>query len=94
MMVDLDAMQSIAARASLAAAVAENVPSPCISVCRMDEAGTYCEGCLRTLDELRLWSRSSDADKKVIWAKIGKRAEALALAATRAAAAANTTATP
>ena len=28
------------------------VPSPCIAVCRMDAATGWCEGCLRTLDEI------------------------------------------
>lgn len=96
MTVDLDAMQSIATRAVLAGATAENVPSPCISVCRMDAQRTYCEGCLRTLDELRVWGRSSDADKKVIWASIAHRAEALARTATvtTATTTVNTIATP
>ncbi len=94
MIVDLDAMQSIAARAVLAGAMAENVPSPCISVCRMDAQRTYCEGCLRTLDELRAWGRSSDADKKVIWASVAERAEALARTATSATAITTPAATP
>ena len=38
-------------------AVTEPVPSPCISVCRMDAASGLCEGCLRTLDEIAAWSR-------------------------------------
>ena len=93
MMVDWDAMQSIAARAVLARATVENIPSPCISVCRMDAEREYCEGCLRTLDELRVWGSSSDADKKVIWASIAERAEALALTTTRATTTTTTTTT-
>ena len=32
------------------------VASPCNSVCRMDAASGWCEGCLRTLDEIADWS--------------------------------------
>lgn len=39
----------------------------------MDARTGYCEGCLRTLDEIRLWSRASDADKRVVWAAIEDR---------------------
>ena len=34
----------------------ERAESPCISVCRLDDQGVYCVGCLRTLDEVRRWS--------------------------------------
>ena len=35
---------------------AEQVPSPCISVCVMDADGSVCLGCFRTLDEIAAWS--------------------------------------
>ena len=31
----------------------EPVPSPCISVCRMTPDRSHCEGCFRTIDEIR-----------------------------------------
>ena len=31
-----------------------NPLSPCIGICRLDERG-YCEGCLRTGDEIARW---------------------------------------
>lgn len=77
MTAELDATQSLADRAVLAGAVAENVPSPCVSVCRMDLQRTYCEGCLRSIDEIRVWRASSDLEKKAIWARIAERAAAL-----------------
>ncbi|QDL36240.1 DUF1289 domain-containing protein [Rhodoferax sediminis] len=72
----MNAIDPIAHRADVARAAAENVPSPCISVCRMSEAGGWCEGCFRTLDEIGRWSRMSDADKRAIWALIEQRAAA------------------
>jgi predicted Fe-S protein YdhL (DUF1289 family) len=68
-----DAIELVAARALSARAIAENVPSPCVSICRMDAQSGYCEGCLRTLDEIRLWSSASDADKRAVWAAIESR---------------------
>ncbi len=48
----------------------------------MDAQREYCEGCLRSIDEIRVWRASSDADKKVIWARIAERAAALTPTAT------------
>lgn len=55
-------------------ATGQNVPSPCISLCRMSEANGLCEGCFRTLDEIAQWSRLGDADKRSVWALIEQRA--------------------
>jgi predicted Fe-S protein YdhL (DUF1289 family) len=30
-------------------------PSPCVSICRMNEATNLCAGCFRTIDEIRDW---------------------------------------
>jgi len=49
------------------------VPSPCISICRMDATTGWCEGCFRTLDEIVAWGRASDADKLAIWQHIEAR---------------------
>lgn len=43
----------------------------------MDLQRTYCEGCLRSIDEIRVWRASSDAEKKAIWTRIAERAAAL-----------------
>ncbi|MBW7902830.1 MAG: DUF1289 domain-containing protein [Rhodocyclaceae bacterium] len=50
-----------------------SVASPCINVCRMDEAGALCVGCLRTLDEIAGWSRASDDARRAILAAIDER---------------------
>lgn len=63
-------------RARLAAAGTEDdVPSPCISVCRMDASGELCLGCLRSLDEIAAWGRMGDEDKREVWVLITKRIE-------------------
>ena len=51
------------------------VPSPCINICRMDEATGLCEGCLRTLDEIACWSLlDTDAKHGVLAALPERRA--------------------
>ena len=49
------------------------VPSPCINVCRMDAASGWCEGCLRTLDEIAVWSQLDDADKRQVLLQLRER---------------------
>ena len=47
--------------------VVMSVPSPCINICRMDDATGWCEGCLRTIDEIRAWSTYDDTTRRAIW---------------------------
>lgn len=61
----------LAARAAQVRQLEWGLPSPCVSVCSM--AGEFCGGCLRTLDEIAAWGAASDADKRVIWARIEQR---------------------
>ena len=51
------------------------VPSPCISVCRMDASTGLCEGCLRTLDEVASWAMASDEEKRAVWKMLVERAQ-------------------
>ncbi|KQO27131.1 DUF1289 domain-containing protein [Acidovorax sp. Leaf78] len=52
----------------------EVVPSPCISVCRLSLDHTHCEGCFRTLDEIRIWSGADSDTRRRIWAGLLGRA--------------------
>lgn len=56
---------------------ASGVPSPCINICRMDPVTDQCEGCLRTLDEIGLWSQLDDDTKREVWQLIELRRAAL-----------------
>nr|WP_236635337.1 YbaK/EbsC family protein [Rhodoferax sp. TS-BS-61-7] len=73
LLVRQNAMKMLAARALSVGAVAENVPSPCVNVCRMNTGSGLCEGCFRTIDEIREWGRSDDAGKQVMWSHITQR---------------------
>ncbi|HRM49158.1 MAG: DUF1289 domain-containing protein [Alicycliphilus sp.] len=50
------------------------IPSPCLSICRMTRDGSHCEGCFRTLDEIRTWSQAGAARRRAIWADLLRRA--------------------
>jgi predicted Fe-S protein YdhL (DUF1289 family) len=39
----------------------------------MDERSGWCEGCLRTLDEIAVWSVLSDDDKRAVWSELRQR---------------------
>ena len=66
----------LAERALAAGSVQHGVPSPCVSVCRMDPASGFCEGCLRTIEEIAGWSDMDDATKRSVWRAVELRAEA------------------
>ena len=50
------------------------VTSPCISVCRMTPDRSHCQGCFRTLEELRAWGKADAGTRQVIWGKLLERA--------------------
>ena len=47
--------------------------SPCIDICRMDEATGWCEGCLRTIDEIISWSQLSELERRHVMATLSPR---------------------
>jgi uncharacterized protein len=49
------------------------VPSPCNSICTIDEVSGFCKGCFRTLDEVALWSVLDDAGKRAVWTALAER---------------------
>ncbi len=67
-------MDWLAKQAVRAQAKQRDLPSPCISVCTMEIASGLCRGCLRTLEEITVWSTLDDAGKRAVWARIEVRA--------------------
>jgi len=53
-------------------------PSPCVNVCRLDEARVYCIGCHRSRDEIRAWREADPVTKRAILASAATRAAQLA----------------
>ena len=54
--------------------VSKNVPSPCISVCRVDADSGWCDGCLRTLEEIAAWGGLDNAARLDVWRTLNERA--------------------
>ncbi len=65
---------TLATLAELARATDQPVPSPCISVCRIDAASGLCVGCWRTIDEIIVWGRQTDNQRRGVWRLIKQRA--------------------
>ncbi len=57
----------------MSAAAADAVPSPCNSVCRIDARTGWCEGCMRSLDEIVGWSTLSDTEKREVLSALASR---------------------
>jgi uncharacterized protein len=47
--------------------------SPCLGICLMDPATRMCRGCLRTVDEIRVWYTASATEKQAIIARLEAR---------------------
>lgn len=44
--------------------------SPCIGVCRLDEARRFCLGCGRTIDEIARWPHATPDERRAILARL------------------------
>lgn len=51
----------------------EEVTSPCVSVCAVDESTGLCVGCYRTLDEIQGWWDLDNQSKQKIVDKAEQR---------------------
>ena len=49
------------------------LPSPCIGVCRLDEATGWCVGCGRAGEELFGWGELTPARQRAVWAQLPAR---------------------
>jgi predicted Fe-S protein YdhL (DUF1289 family) len=47
--------------------------SPCIGVCRIDQATGWCEGCWRTLDEIADWPLLSVRERDILLFRLADR---------------------
>lgn len=47
--------------------------SPCINVCRMDPRSGLCTGCFRTIEEITVWARTDDHERRNILNRIAAR---------------------
>lgn len=54
-------------------------PSPCVGVCRFDEAVGLCRGCGRTGDEIAAWRDLDDSRRAAVWQLLPDRMAGLGL---------------
>jgi len=38
--------------------------TPCVRICKLNEEGTFCIGCGRTLNDLKRWARLSNEERQ------------------------------
>ncbi len=51
----------------------EPVASPCINVCRMHAGTGWCEGCLRTIDEIAGWGGLDAGERRQVLQRLPAR---------------------
>lgn len=51
------------------------IESPCVLICQMDLASGQCFGCGRSREEIAMWTRLSDLQRKIIMHELPKRLE-------------------
>ena len=52
--------------------------SPCVRICRLDDARLCCLGCGRTTDEIAAWWTMSDGEKRAVLQRLAARAKPVA----------------
>ncbi|QIL83280.1 DUF1289 domain-containing protein [Diaphorobacter sp. HDW4A] len=67
--------QDVAAIGHFSEAYDGIVDSPCVNVCRMTADRSHCQGCFRTIDEIRQWSKADAATRRTIWFAALERAD-------------------
>jgi predicted Fe-S protein YdhL (DUF1289 family) len=53
--------------------LASGPPSPCVSICRLDEKTGLCVGCFRTIDEIRDWMIMPPNERQTVLRQIDER---------------------
>jgi predicted Fe-S protein YdhL (DUF1289 family) len=59
-----------------------SIPSPCIGLCEMNDAG-YCLGCARNSFEIGMWRDGAEVWRRSVWKALPKRLDALGVTVRR-----------
>lgn len=49
------------------------VPSPCISVCKLDPDSRRCVGCARTVEQIEAWMLLDDSERMAVWSTLAQQ---------------------
>ncbi len=66
-----------------APATPNQVASPCVGLCRLDDQTGFCLGCGRTGGEIAEWSRAPEERRRTIWLSLPQRFQALGISTRR-----------
>ena len=53
--------------------LASGPPSPCVSICRLDDKTGLCVGCLRNIDEIRDWIIMLPEERQAVLRQLDER---------------------
>ncbi|CEN56540.1 DUF1289 domain-containing protein [Candidatus Methylopumilus turicensis] len=51
----------------------EDIVSPCIGVCAINDSNGFCQGCYRTVEEIREWWNISDQERDKVMGTLDQR---------------------
>jgi len=51
----------------------EDIVSPCIGVCAINDSNGFCQGCYRTVEEIREWWNMTDEDREKVMGTLDQR---------------------
>ena len=51
----------------------EDIQSPCVGVCALNDATGFCQGCYRTIEEIREWWSMSDEERAKVMRELDQR---------------------
>ena len=51
----------------------EDIVSPCIGVCAMNDSNGLCHGCYRTVEEIREWWNMTDKEREKVMGALDQR---------------------
>ncbi len=54
------------------------VQSPCVAICQLDDDDLYCIGCYRLREEIAAWSQLTNQQKQDVLNKLPARRDSLA----------------
>jgi uncharacterized protein len=51
----------------------EDIVSPCIGVCAINDSNGFCQGCYRTVEEIREWWNMTDEEREKVIGALDQR---------------------
>ena len=51
----------------------EDIVSPCIGVCAINDSNGFCQGCYRTVEEIREWWNMTDEERDKVMGALDQR---------------------